>query len=129
VRLKGLVEGFFAGVAEGRMADVVDQREGFGEFDVEAQRGGQGAGDLGDFKVWVRRLRKWSEGESRREQAGEDLGLAGQAAEGAGVQDAGGVAGKGRAIGVGRLGVCAEAWRDLGFNDGELAPATAGIAG
>ena len=36
-------------------------------------------------------------------QAGEDLRLAGQAAKGARVQDAGGVAGKGRAVGMRRL--------------------------
>jgi hypothetical protein len=38
-------------------------------------------------------------------QAGEDLGLAGQAAKGARVQDAGGIAGKRSAIGMGRFGV------------------------
>jgi hypothetical protein len=38
-------------------------------------------------------------------QAGEDLGFSGEAAKGAGVEDAGGIAGEGRAVGVGRLGV------------------------
>ena len=50
VGAEALVEGFFAGVAEGRMADVVDQGESLGELGIEAEGGGQGAGDLGDFK-------------------------------------------------------------------------------
>ena len=55
-------------------------------------------------RVCVRRLRKWSPG-GLGGQAGEDLRLAGQAAKGAGVQDAGGVAREGSAIGMRRLGV------------------------
>jgi len=49
VGAKGLVEGVFAGVAEGRMADVMDEREGLGEGRVEAQGAGHGAGDLSYF--------------------------------------------------------------------------------
>src|SRR6202789_4658729 len=44
------VELLFSGVAEGRMADVVDERERFGEIGVEAESGGDGAGDLRDFE-------------------------------------------------------------------------------
>src|ERR1019366_10068164 len=44
------VESFFSGVAEGRVADVVDEREGFGEIDVEVEGSGDGAGDLRDFE-------------------------------------------------------------------------------
>ena len=54
----------------------------------------------------MRRLRKWSRG-GLGGQAGEDLGFAGEAAEGAGVEDAGGVAGEGSAVGMGGLGVVA----------------------
>jgi hypothetical protein len=43
VDLEGAVESFFAGMAEGRMADVVDQGKGLGQFYVEAQSAGQGA--------------------------------------------------------------------------------------
>jgi hypothetical protein len=42
----GMVERFFASVAEGRMADVVDQGQRFDEIDVEIQSSGDGAGDL-----------------------------------------------------------------------------------
>src|SRR5271169_404923 len=45
----GGVECFFASVPEGRVADVVDQGESFGEIDVDTERSGDGAGDLGDF--------------------------------------------------------------------------------
>ena len=96
------------------MADVVDQGQRFGEFGIEAERGGKGAGDLGDFKrvgkavaevvgLWFR-LRV---GLGFGREAGEDLGFAGETAEGAGVKDTGGVAGEGSAIGMGRLGMVA----------------------
>jgi hypothetical protein len=44
VGTEGAVESLFAGMAEGGMADVVDQGEGFGEGGVEAERGGGSAG-------------------------------------------------------------------------------------
>jgi len=102
VDTEGGVEGLFSGVAEGRVADVVDQGERFGERRIEAESGGEGSSDLGDFK---------GVGEAAagvvafRAAAGEDLGLAGQPAEGAGVQDAGAIAGEGCAIGMRRFGV------------------------
>ena len=43
------VEFFFAGMGEGGMADVVYQRQGFGEILVERQHAGGGPGDLGDL--------------------------------------------------------------------------------
>src|ERR1035438_4587271 len=46
----GGIEGLFSGMAEGRVADVVDQGKGFGEIDVEAEGSGDGAGDLRDFE-------------------------------------------------------------------------------
>ena len=104
VGLERGVEGFFAGVAKGRVADVVDQGEGFSELRIEAEGAGQGARDLGDFKRVGEAAAEVVAGRVAG-QAGEDLGFAGEAAEGAGVQDAGGVAGKGSAVGMGRLGV------------------------
>ena len=44
------IERFLTGVAEGGMADVVRQGKGLGEFAIQAQRCGERAGDLGDFK-------------------------------------------------------------------------------
>ncbi len=83
VTLQAAVEGALAGVAEGRVADVVDEGEGFGEIFVEVQGGGDGAGDLRDLD---------GVGEARAEvvggAGGEDLRLAGEAAEGAGLDDA-----------------------------------------
>ena len=43
------VEDHFAGVAEGGMAQVVGQGDGFSEVFVEAEDAGQGAGNLGDL--------------------------------------------------------------------------------
>ncbi len=45
------VERFFAGMAERRMADVVNQSEGFDQIDVQAELSGDGAGDLRDFNA------------------------------------------------------------------------------
>ncbi len=101
---QALVESLFAGVAEGRMADVVGQRQRLGQLLVQPQRAGHGAGNLGDLKsvgeAAAKVVRRRIDG-----QAAEDLRLAGQAAKGARVQDAGGIAGKGRAVGVQRLRV------------------------
>ena len=91
----GGVESFFTGVAEGWVADVVDQSQGFGEIDVEAEGSGDGAGDLRDFE---------GVGEAVAEvvgvAAGEDLRLGFEAAEGAGVNDAVAVTLKVVAVGV-----------------------------
>ena len=102
VCLQAAVEGLLAGVAEGRMADVVGQGEGLGQFDIEAERAGEGAGDLGDLKGVGEAAAEMVGGRVRR-AAGEDLGLAGETTEGAGVQDASRVAGEGRAVKMGRL--------------------------
>ena len=100
----GGVERFFAGVAEGRMADVVDQGQGFGEIDVEAERSGDGARDLRDFE---------GVGEAVAEvvgvAAGEDLRLGFEAAEGAGVDDAVAIALKVVAVGMRGFGEAASA--------------------
>ena len=77
-RRHAVVERVLAGVAEGRVAEVVRQRQRLGEILVEAERAGERAGDL-------RHL-------DRMGQAGavvvalvedEDLGLVLEAAEGA----------------------------------------------
>jgi len=87
------VQGAFAGVAEGGMAQVMGQADGFGQVLVDRQGAGDGAADLGDLQ--------------RMRQAGavvvalivdEDLGLVLQAAEGSGVQDAVAVALEGGAV-------------------------------
>ena len=100
----GAVEGLFAGVAEGGMAEVMDQSEGFHQIDVEAELRGDGAGNLRNLE---------GVGEAVAEVVGiapaEDLGLGFEAAEGAGVDDSVAVALKIVAVGVGRLGKAASA--------------------
>jgi hypothetical protein len=70
-------------VAEGRMADVVDKRKGFGEVFIQTERAGCHAGDLGDL-----------DGVSKAAAkvvgcpAGEDLRLPREAAKGASLDDA-----------------------------------------
>ena len=93
------VEGFFAGVAEGGMTDVVGEGESFSEFAVQAEGCGESAGDLGDFKSVGEAAAEMVSGEVAGE-AREDLGLSRQPAEGAGVENAGGVAREGRTIGM-----------------------------
>src|ERR1019366_396657 len=83
------VESFFSGVAEGRVADVVDEREGFGEIDVEVEGSGEGAGGAVAEVVGV--------------TAGEDLRLGFKTAESAGVDDAVAVALEVVAVGMRRL--------------------------
>jgi len=98
---KGCVESLFAGVAKRWMADVVDQRQGFGKCRVESEHGSGRAGDLGDLK---RVGQAAADVIALRRPASEDLSLACEAAKGAGVQNAPAVARKRRAIGVGRFG-------------------------
>jgi hypothetical protein len=99
---QALVEGLFAGVAKGRMADVVRQRQRLGQLRIQPQRAAS-VRDLGHFQgvgqAAAEVVRRGVAGQAR-----EDLRLAGQAAKGARVQNAGAVAGKGRAVGVRRLG-------------------------
>ena len=45
-----LVELVFPGMAERRMAEIMREREGFGEVFVETERAGDAAGNLGDFE-------------------------------------------------------------------------------
>jgi hypothetical protein len=102
--LERVVQSLFSGVAEGRVADVVGQGQGLCQLHIQAQDRGQGAGDLGDFQG-VGEAAAEVVGRRIAGQAREDLGFAGQAAKGARMQDAGGIAGKGQAIGMERLGM------------------------
>ena len=96
-----MVESLFAGVSKGWMANVVDESKSFGEGNVQAQGGGCGTSDLGDFE---------GVGETAagvvalRRAAREDLGLASQASKGLGMEDAGRIAGEGRSVRVGQFG-------------------------
>jgi len=102
VGAQGLVQSLFAGVSEGRVANVVHQRQRFGQLPIQTQRGGQGAGDLGHFQ----RVREPAAEVVAGRIAGharKHLGLSCQAAKGAGMQNAGSIADKGRAIGMRRL--------------------------
>jgi len=94
------IEGALASVAEGGMANVVDQSESFGKVLIEAERSRDGAGDLRDFDGM---------GEAAAEvvggAAGEDLGFACQAAEGAGLHDAFAITLEGRARRTKRRGM------------------------
>ena len=47
---QAVVERALAGMAERRMAEVMGERERFGEVFVEPERAGERAGDLGDFE-------------------------------------------------------------------------------
>ena len=78
-----VVQHALAGVAEGRVAEVVGERDGFGEILVEPQRAGDRAGHLADFE------RVGQPGaEMLAVVAEEDLGLVLEAAERGGMDDA-----------------------------------------
>ncbi len=81
------VEFGFAGMAEGGVAEIVGEGDGLGEVLIEGEGPRDGAGDGGDLDGM---------GEPGAEviagAAEEDLGLVLEAAEGAGMDDAGAVA-------------------------------------
>ena len=77
------IELLFAGMAERRMADIVDQRQRFGEIGIQMQSAGNGACDLRDFEG-VREAIAEMIGIAR----GEDLRFGFQAAESARMDDA-----------------------------------------
>jgi len=95
VASEAAIEGALAGMAEGRVTDVMHQGEGFGEVFVQVERAGDVPGDLRDLH---------GVGEARTEvvggAGGKDLGFAGEAAEGAGLYDALAVALERRAMRV-----------------------------
>ena len=61
VRAQQLVELALSGVAEGRVADVVHQGQGFGEIGVERSAPATVRAICATSSVCVSRLRKWSE--------------------------------------------------------------------
>ena len=95
----GGVERLFAGVPKGRVADVVDQGQGFDQIDIQVELGGDGAGDLRHFDGVGQAV-----AEVIGVAAGENLGLVFQPAKGAGVDDAVAVALEVIAIGMLGLG-------------------------
>jgi hypothetical protein len=92
VALEALVQCALAGVAEGRVADVVNEGESLGEVFVEAELAGAGAGDLRDLDGVSEAAAEVVGG-----TAGEDLRLTSETAEGARLHDAFAVALKGSA--------------------------------
>jgi hypothetical protein len=99
VMVQSLIKRLFTGVAEGRVAYVVGEGEGFREFLVEAESGGDGAGDLGDFEGMSEAAAEVIGGKTAG-VAREDLGLSGKAAERSGVENAGAIASKRGPIGM-----------------------------
>ncbi len=77
------VEGLLSGMAERRMADVVNEGESFGEIDVEIQGSGYRARDLRDFQRMRQAIAEVIAVASRK-----DLRFGFEAAEGTGVNDA-----------------------------------------
>ena len=110
VGLQAAVQRALAGVAEWRMADVMHKGEGLSEIDVEAERLGDLARDLCDLNGVREAAAKVIGG-----AAGEDLRLAGEAAEGARLDDAVAVALEGRAVVTDGRGVGACREHTLGF--------------
>jgi len=98
----GGVQGFFSSVPEGRVAEVVDKGECFGEIHVEAKGSGDGAGDLSNLKRVSQAV-----AEVIAVAAGENLRLGLKAAEGARMDDAVSVPLKVVAVGVLRFGEAA----------------------
>ena len=83
VGLHGSAQAILTGVAEGGVAEVVGEGQGFGQILVQRQVAAQGAGDLGDFEAV---------GEARAVVIAlvidEDLGFVFQPAEGGRMDDA-----------------------------------------
>ena len=98
-----MIQGFFPGVAKGRMADVVSEGKGFGQIGVKPQSSCQCARGLRDLEGVGEPA---AEVIARRKpgETGENLRFACETAEGARVQDARAVPGKWRAIEVRWLG-------------------------
>ena len=97
--VQAAVQRFLAGMAEGRMPDVVHQGQGFGEIGVQPQSRGHGARDL-------RYLQRMGEPAAEviagkfAEDPREHLCFSGQAPEGTRMQNARTIAGEGRPVRV-----------------------------
>ena len=111
VTAQAAVESALACVTEGRMPDVVHQRESLGEVLVEAKRAGCGAGDLGHLDGVSKSAAKVI-----RRTAGEDLRLARKPAKCAGLHHALAIALKGSARGAKRRRIDAGQKRIAGIS-------------
>src|SRR5712664_2536951 len=100
VRAHQFVKLSLAGVAEGRMANVVNESESFGELGVQAQSGSDGARDLRDFKSVRQAVAKVV-----RIERGENLRLGFETPEGSRVNDAVAISRISAAVGMVRLRV------------------------
>jgi hypothetical protein len=100
----GDVEGFFASVSEGRMANIMDQSQGLDQVDVQTQLSRDGPGDLRDLDGVSQTIAKMV-----GVTASKDLGFCLKTAERSGVYDAIPVALKVVAVGMLRLGITASA--------------------
>src|SRR5262245_35993727 len=107
------VELAFSGVAEGRMANVVNERQRLGKFAVEPESSGNGASDLRDFERVGEAVAKMI-GIAR----GENLRFGFKAAEGARMNDAIAVTRVFGAIGMARLGKAAAARKFFAHGQG-----------
>ena len=87
-----------AGMAERRMADVVDQRERFGELGIQAENRGHGASNLRDLQRVCQAVAEMVGIAGRK-----DLRLSFETAESAGMDDAVAVTRVGAAVGMRRL--------------------------
>jgi hypothetical protein len=95
---------FFAGMAEGRMTNIMNQSQGLDQIDVQAKLSRDGSGDLRDLNGVSQTIAKVI-----RVAAGKDLGFCLKTAERSGVNDAIPVALKVVAVGMLRLGITASA--------------------
>jgi len=102
VSLEGGIEGFFADMAEGGVADVMGEGDGFDEVFIQAEGAADGAGDLGDFEG------VGEAGSVVIAGGDEDLGFVLEPAEGFAVEDAVPVALEAGSDGVGIDGVGAD---------------------
>ena len=100
----GAVEGFFPGMAKGRMTDVVHQSERLDQVYIQVKCSCDGTRDLSNLDGMRKTISKVI-----RVAAGEDLGLGFEASKGARMNDAIPITLKIVAIGMGRLGAAAPA--------------------
>ena len=87
VVLEQAVEGFLAGMAEGRMSEVMRESNGFGQIFIESERAGQGASDRRDFHGVGQSCAVMVAGAIE-----EDLGFVFETAKGSRMDDAGDIA-------------------------------------
>jgi len=99
VGAQGVIKRLFAGMTEGRMPNVVHQRERFGQIGVQPKSRRHGARDLRDFKCMGKATAKVVAGHFAG-RACKHLRFSSQAPERACVQNAGAIASKRSTVGV-----------------------------